>query len=143
MPQLLRRGSRGARKAGEKSQPINGRCVATDMKSTRRCFQVSAQSTIDKIPPGPKLDAITAEKVFGWKNVHKHEGRSKRYRLTGSQSIRMFWATSDQRWRSKLWDGMARLSRLVPTTSRIQSRSIPRVDQPPFLMVLFFVLNLN
>jgi hypothetical protein len=33
-----------------------------------------AQSTIDKIPSGPKLDAITAEKVFGWKNVHKHEG---------------------------------------------------------------------
>ena len=33
-----------------------------------------AQSTVDKIPPGPKLDALTAEKVFGWKNVHKHEG---------------------------------------------------------------------
>ena len=28
----------------------------------------------DKIPPGPKLDALTAEKVFGWKNVHKHYG---------------------------------------------------------------------
>ena len=33
-----------------------------------------ARSAIDKIPPGPKLDALTAEKVFGWKNVHKHEG---------------------------------------------------------------------
>jgi len=33
-----------------------------------------AQSAIDKIPPGPKLDVLTAEKVFGWKNVHKHEG---------------------------------------------------------------------
>jgi hypothetical protein len=33
-----------------------------------------AQSAVDKIPPGPKLDALTAEKVFGWKNVHKHEG---------------------------------------------------------------------
>jgi hypothetical protein len=33
-----------------------------------------AQSAIDKIPPGPKLDALTAEKVFGWKNVCKHEG---------------------------------------------------------------------
>ena len=33
-----------------------------------------AQSAIDKIPPGPKLDELTAEKVFGWKNVHKHEG---------------------------------------------------------------------
>jgi hypothetical protein len=28
----------------------------------------------DKIPCGPKLDVLTAEKVFGWKNVHKHEG---------------------------------------------------------------------
>jgi hypothetical protein len=33
-----------------------------------------AQSAVDKIPPGPKLDALTAERVFGWKNVHKHEG---------------------------------------------------------------------
>jgi len=33
-----------------------------------------AQSAIDKIPPGPKLDALTAEEVFGWKHVHKHEG---------------------------------------------------------------------
>ena len=33
-----------------------------------------AQSAIDKIPPGPKLDALTAENVFGWKNVCKHEG---------------------------------------------------------------------
>jgi hypothetical protein len=33
-----------------------------------------ANKVPDKIPPGPKLDALTAEKVFGWKNVHKHEG---------------------------------------------------------------------
>jgi len=33
-----------------------------------------AQSVLDRIPAGPKLDALTAEKVFGWKNVHKHEG---------------------------------------------------------------------
>lgn len=31
-------------------------------------------STIDKILPGPHLDALTAEKVFGWKNVHVHDG---------------------------------------------------------------------
>jgi hypothetical protein len=30
--------------------------------------------TADKIPAGPDLDAITAQKVFGWKNVHKHDG---------------------------------------------------------------------
>ena len=28
----------------------------------------------DKLPPGPELDALTALKVFGWKNVHKHDG---------------------------------------------------------------------
>jgi hypothetical protein len=28
----------------------------------------------DKIPPGPELDALTAQKVFGWKNVRKHDG---------------------------------------------------------------------
>jgi hypothetical protein len=39
-----------------------------------RCFEVMAQSAIDKIPPGPKLDGLTVEKVFGWKNVHKHQG---------------------------------------------------------------------
>jgi hypothetical protein len=33
-----------------------------------------AQMNIDKILPGPKLDALTAEKVFGWKNVHDHDG---------------------------------------------------------------------
>jgi hypothetical protein len=33
-----------------------------------------AQSSVDKIPPGPKLDALTAEKVFGWKNVREYEG---------------------------------------------------------------------
>jgi hypothetical protein len=31
-----------------------------------------ARLTIDQIPVGPMLDALTAEKVFGWKNVHKH-----------------------------------------------------------------------
>jgi hypothetical protein len=33
-----------------------------------------AQMAIDKIPPGPKLDALTAERVFGWKSVHKYDG---------------------------------------------------------------------
>jgi hypothetical protein len=38
-----------------------------------------AQSAIDKIPPGRKLDAITAEKVFGWRNVHQHTDRGGLY----------------------------------------------------------------
>jgi hypothetical protein len=37
------------------------------MKSTGCYCQGMAQSGIDKVPPGPKLDAIKAEKGFGWK----------------------------------------------------------------------------
>jgi hypothetical protein len=33
-----------------------------------------AQSAIDKIPLDPELDALTAQKVFGWKKVHKYKG---------------------------------------------------------------------
>ena len=33
-----------------------------------------AKKGLDNIPSGPTLDALTAEKVFGWKNVHKHDG---------------------------------------------------------------------
>jgi hypothetical protein len=28
----------------------------------------------DKVPPGPELDTLMAENVFGWKYVHKHDG---------------------------------------------------------------------
>src|SRR6516164_1382106 len=42
-------------------------------------FQVMAQSAIDKIPPGPKLDTLTADKVFGWRNVHQHNDRGGLY----------------------------------------------------------------
>ena len=48
-------------------------------QSTGLCFQVMAQSAIDKIPPGLKLDALTAEKVFGWRNVHQHNDRGGLY----------------------------------------------------------------
>jgi hypothetical protein len=32
------------------------------------------QKAPDKLPQGPELDALTAQRVFGWKNVHKREG---------------------------------------------------------------------
>jgi hypothetical protein len=38
-----------------------------------------AQMAIDKIPSGPRLDALTAEKVFGWRNVHQHDDRDGFY----------------------------------------------------------------
>jgi hypothetical protein len=31
-----------------------------------------AKKTPDKTPSGPQLDILTAQNVFGWKNVHKH-----------------------------------------------------------------------
>ena len=55
------------------SKRIHGQCAKCDTKSTGRFFQGMARSAIDKIPPGPELDALTAEKVFGWKNIHKDE----------------------------------------------------------------------
>ena len=33
-----------------------------------------AKKTPDKTPSGPQLDILTAQKVFGWKNVHQHDG---------------------------------------------------------------------
>ena len=32
------------------------------------------KKALDTIPAGPKLDALTAEKVFGWQKVRKHLG---------------------------------------------------------------------
>ena len=31
------------------------------------------------ISPGPGLDALTAEKVFGWRNIHQHNDRGRLY----------------------------------------------------------------
>src|SRR5262245_32640926 len=33
-----------------------------------------AKKASDKTPSGPQLDILTAQKVFGWKNVHHHDG---------------------------------------------------------------------
>ncbi len=76
------------------------------------------QSAVDKIPPGPKLDALTAEKVFGWKNVHKHEGslvgkkqdKAGRWRLAKvpqySTNVGHAYAIEDQMKRRKdTWRG--------------------------------------
>jgi len=38
-----------------------------------------ANKTLDKIPPGPELDALTAEKVFGWRNVHQNNDKGGLY----------------------------------------------------------------
>jgi hypothetical protein len=63
-------------KAAGRLSPYTVAALPADTKSAGRCMiQVMAQSAVDKIPPGPKLDALTAEKVFGWKNVHKHNDR--------------------------------------------------------------------
>jgi hypothetical protein len=33
-----------------------------------------AKKTPDKTPTGPQLDILTAQKIFGWRSVHKHNG---------------------------------------------------------------------
>jgi len=63
-------------KGRAKPRFIHDRCIT---KSTGRSIQVMAQMAIDKILPGPKLDALTAEKVFGWRNVHQHDDRDGFY----------------------------------------------------------------
>jgi hypothetical protein len=63
----------GNRKAKATSDPYAVVALSVDTKSTGRFFQAMAQSAVDKTPPGPQLDALTAQKVFGWKNIHKHE----------------------------------------------------------------------
>jgi hypothetical protein len=67
--------SSGNHKAKATHDPYVVVALTADTRSTGRSSQVMAQTAIDKIPPGPKLDALTAEKVFGWKNVHKHNDR--------------------------------------------------------------------
>jgi hypothetical protein len=57
-----------------KSQPINGHCAVYGYEIHWTLLPGYGLIAIDKIPPGPKLDALTAEKVFGSKNVHKHQG---------------------------------------------------------------------
>ena len=67
-------GEPGNPKAVESPNRSKAVVPPANTKSTGRFFQVMAQTAVDKIPPGPKLDALTAEKVFGWKNVHAHDG---------------------------------------------------------------------
>jgi hypothetical protein len=58
-----------SRQAVESPNPFTVVAPNVVTKSTGHYFQVMAQSAIDKIPPGPKLDALTAERIFGWKNI--------------------------------------------------------------------------
>jgi hypothetical protein len=64
----------GNQKAKATCNPFTVVALNVDTKSTGHSLQAMARSAIDKIPSGPQLDALTAQKVFGWKNVHKHEG---------------------------------------------------------------------
>jgi hypothetical protein len=67
-----------------------------------------AQMAIDKIPPGPKLDALTAEKVFGWK--------------TSTSMMTEMGSTAKDRIRL-VTGGQLRYLNTRPTSSmRIQSR---------------------
>src|SRR5262245_60630728 len=61
-------------KSKNSAQPIRGHCAKCGYEIRWALFRVMPQSAIDKIPQGPKLDALTAERIFGWKDVHKHEG---------------------------------------------------------------------
>jgi hypothetical protein len=34
-------------------------------------------TNIDKMPPGPELDALVAEEVMGWQNVHRKDAKGE------------------------------------------------------------------
>jgi hypothetical protein len=54
---------------------LTGRCAKCGYEVNWTLFRgYGSIRAIDKIPPGRKLDALAAEKVFGWRNVHQHEG---------------------------------------------------------------------
>jgi hypothetical protein len=57
-----------------------------DTRSTGHCFLVMAQLAIDKIPSDPKLDALTAEKVFGWKNIQTQKRLGREWSSCGLNS---------------------------------------------------------
>jgi hypothetical protein len=64
-------GAAGSRYVGDVDRAYDvGHPFATSVVRSNRM----ANKVPDKIPSGPKLDALIAEKVFGWKNVHKHDG---------------------------------------------------------------------
>jgi hypothetical protein len=71
--------SSGNRKAKARCNLYAAVALSVDTKLTGASFQVMAQMAIDKIPSGPKLDALTAEKSFGWRNVHQHDDRDGFY----------------------------------------------------------------
>ena len=79
MQKLLRCRHRGTAKRKQRAARYMAVALTAATQSTGLCFQVMAQSAIDKIPPGLKLDALTAEKVFGWINVHQHDDRDGFY----------------------------------------------------------------
>jgi hypothetical protein len=57
-----------------KSNPFTVAALHADTKSTGRSIRVMPRSAIDRIPLASKAGRI---KVFGWKNIHKHDGASE------------------------------------------------------------------
>ncbi len=54
------------------------------------------RSAIDKIPAGPELDVVVAEKVMGWKEVHHKGNDSKEHCYIGKKPDKIGrWHQSD------------------------------------------------
>src|SRR5215831_16713762 len=65
-------------KAAQSPNPSTAAALHADTKLTGCSIQVVPRSAIDRTPSGPKLDALTAEKVFGWTSTMvPSSGRSK------------------------------------------------------------------
>lgn len=55
-----------------------------------------ARRNADKLAPGPGLDAALAEKVMGWKNVHRHD--HERYLAKKADKVGRWRSTKVPSW---------------------------------------------
>jgi hypothetical protein len=76
-----------------------------------------AQRTVDKVAAGPELDALTAEQVFGWKDIErrKHQPWGKRRDKAGRwRSARVPDYSTDPTYADEIEGRMRELGLLEP-----------------------------
>ena len=81
-----------------------------------------AQLDVDKVPAGPELDALTAERVFGWKSLHgqKHDPRGKRPDKLGRwRSARVPDYSTDPTYAHEIEERMRHLGLFAPYTKEL------------------------
>jgi hypothetical protein len=81
-----------------------------------------AKVNVDAVPAGPELDALTAERVFGWKEIHgeKHDPQGKRPDKLGRlRSARVPDFSTDPTYAHEIEDRMKDLGLFEPYTKEL------------------------